>query len=116
MIAPKNVAVIAAFMMEGMRDTEVRPVNPISYNAVIEAWGQGCFEMVSEMAGHAEYVESTFQKRLEDGQELMGVFDYEVSVPFGTWFADYVYKHYSAPTKEEAHQKIDELVEEFFSN
>lgn len=116
MIAPKNVAVIAAFMMEGMRDLETRSQNPVSYNDLIENWGQGCFEMVSEMVQYAEYIETKFQDATKNGKEVCGVFDYEVSVPFGTWFADYVYAHAHAPIQNEAHQKADELIEDFFSN
>lgn len=116
MIAPKNVAVIAAFMMEGMRDLETRPENKISYNELIEAWGLGCFEMVSVMVSYADYVEDQFEKALKDGKEVMGVFDYEVSVPFGFWFGEFVYQNKSAPGEDQAHQKIDELIGEFFSD
>jgi len=115
MILPENTATIGAFMMEGLRD--LANEEGITYDEIIDAWGQGVAEMVNYMASFAPYIEEGMTKRVDPEIGFPGVFDYEVSAPFGTWFGKRVYNNAieGIPTPEECRAKCDELLNTFFA-
>ena len=46
--------------------------------------------------------------------DFPGVYDYEVSGPFGQWFGDHLLRHDVIPQTGEANEKLIELVSTFF--
>lgn len=96
MLTPKNHCVISAFMMEGLHGNR--------YDAVLAAWDQGCFELVSAMVEYAPYAERLVAAAMEvNDNDFPGIFDYEVSAPFGKWFGDVVLLTKSEPSVEGCH-------------
>lgn len=71
-----NACATAGFMWEG-----VRPNDPL-----LEIWGQGCLELCQEVTQYAllseMFLTAVFTVVEE---EYPGVYDYEVSEPFGQW-------------------------------
>jgi len=102
--------ITAAFFMEGMH--AVKP----GYDAVITAWGQGCIEMVDALVSYV-----SFSTMLCDAASLArdgiypGVFDYEVSVPFGKWFGEYILINKDVPPRAEAQTWLINNVTAFFT-
>jgi len=115
MVLPKNTAMIGAFMMEGMRDLERS--EGITYENIYEAWGNGVAEMVGYMTSFAEYIELGAAARYDPEIGFPGVFDYEVSAPFGEWFGKRIYNNATEgiPTGDECRAKCDELLDQFFN-
>lgn len=80
----RNIAVIAAFISQGLFPS------PVEANKVLDHYDGGCTELVYQACAHAEYLERVniagfaFQQAL--GHEIAGVYDYEVSEEFGAWF------------------------------
>ena len=107
--APNNIACIGAFIMEGLRDTN-------RYGEILDKWGCGCIELVYEMTGYAEYIENEIQRRASLDVSFPGVFDYEVTNPFGRWFGEYILQNEGrAPSETEARDWLDAEISEFFA-
>jgi hypothetical protein len=87
-----NEHVIAAFFMEGLRE--------LDYQKVLDTWGCGCLELVYEMCQYAPLTEQLLQAAGE--KDFLGIFDYEVSAPFGEWFGKYILSTGGAPDKRAA--------------
>jgi hypothetical protein len=102
-------------MMEGLRD--LANSEGITYENIYEAWGDGVAEMVGYMASFAEYIEYGVQKNYDPDAGFPGVFDYDVSAPFGMWFGRRVYNNATEgmPSVEECQAKCDELIADFFT-
>lgn len=99
-----NHAVIGAFLCEGLHD--------VGYDEVLAAWDQGCLELQYEVCRYAPYIET----KVQEHQDFPGVFDYEVTVPFGQWFGQQVIaERGSAPTSVACKAMIDQLCAEFFA-
>jgi hypothetical protein len=115
MVLPKNTAMIGAFMMEGLRDLE--RAKGITYDDIYNAWGGGVAEMVAYMTSFAPHLEEHFDKRFDPDIGFPGVFDYEVSAPFGMWFGERVYNNAieGIPRADECLAKCDELMDAFFN-
>ena len=114
MVCPYESASIGAFMMEGLRDLELLEGTP--YLEIIDTWGGGCVELVEYMTGFAPYLLSLCKEYEAKGYEFPGVFNYEVSAAFGTWFGKEVHGSTSGdlPSHEMCQNKCEELVREFF--
>jgi hypothetical protein len=104
-----NIAIIGAFMMEGMRDLSLS-LPPIHYETILDAWDQGALELVREMVYYAEFVEQ--QHQAHDDADPGAVFDYVVSNRFGMWFGRRIAEH-DAPTEDECKAEIIRLVGEW---
>lgn len=76
-----NIAITAASMWEGMQED----------NALLEHWGEGCYELRYAVAEFAElsemYLEAVFGAA---DIYFEGVYDYEVSEPFGEWLRKHI--------------------------
>lgn len=108
MLTPKNHCVISAFMMEGLHDA--------GYSAVLAAWDQGCFELVSTMVEYAPFAERLVDASLPiTGGEFPGVFDYEVTAPFGKWFGGTVLSTKTAPPADDCREWLRQAVFDFFA-
>lgn len=97
----------AAFFMEGLHDA--------GYEQAINAYGQGCLEMVTEMVEYAPFSDAlceAMSKTLDNS--FPGVYDYEVSVPFGREFGTYLIKNHHVMSVEEGRSFLTKLITDFF--
>lgn len=108
-INPHNTAVIGAFMTEGLFAA--------GYDACIGHWGKGCFEMIYEMTSYAAWLEQKVTEAIEvEGLEVCGVYDYEVSVPFGKWFGEQIIANPGyTPRPEACFTQLRQLHDKFFA-
>ncbi len=77
----RDALITAAFMWEGVKEDD----------KLLAHWDQGCIELCSEVTQFAElsemYLESVFSVIEKD---FPGVYDYEVSEPFGAWLRQHI--------------------------
>lgn len=96
-----NIAITAASMWEGMQED----------NALLEHWGQGCYELRYAVAEYAElsemYLEAVFTVFGAADIYFEGVYDYEVSEPFGEWLRKHIEKQ--DPAGERGAPQIDKI-------
>lgn len=103
--------VTAAFFMEGLHEAR-----PGGYDAVIKAWGKGCFELVDELVTYVPFTTQLCNYgAIASGGNFPGVFDYEVSVPFGKWFGEYILEHGDEPSQKKAEEWLVKAVDAFFN-
>lgn len=113
MISMYNVAVTASFMTTGMCSVN-RSEKPPGED-IYAKWEQGAFELHFEMCQYAEVSEKIAEYATDTlNLDFPGVYDYEVSEPFGIWFAEQVFAEGCAPTTVAAKQKLARLAAEFF--
>lgn len=101
----------AAFFMEGLHEAK-----PGGYDVIIPAWGKGCIEMVDALISHVPFAIQLCEAaaRANDGM-YPGVFDYEVSGPFGKLFGEYILEHGDEPSHAEAQSWLVKEVTAFFT-
>jgi hypothetical protein len=107
---PDDIAMNAAFMMEGLRESG-------NYTALLKIWNQGAIELVSQLAEYAEPIarlEKAAISVYEDSPSYPGVFAYEVVSPFGGWIGRHVYAHSKMPEQEQALNWLSNTILEFF--
>jgi hypothetical protein len=107
----------AAFFMEGLHEARPSPDVKPNYDVLIETWGKGCIELVDALVS---YVPITIQLcnygAIASNDVYPGVFDYEVSAPFGKWFGEYILEHGGdEPSRKEAEDWLVNKVETFFT-
>ena len=109
MITPRDTAIVGAFIMEGVRDTE-------DYLAVLSAWNLGAIALVEDVTQYASLIWAMAQTGGEITGDFPGVYDYEVSAPFGKWFAEHILDtlDHSAPTSKQCTSWVKEAALEFF--
>ena len=77
----RDAMITAAFMWEGVKEDD----------ALLEHWGQGCYELCYAVAEFAElsglYLDAVFTVFEKD---FPGVYDYDVSEPFGAWLRKHI--------------------------
>lgn len=102
----------AAFFMEGLHEAK-----PGGYDVIIPAWGKGCIEMVDALISHVPFAIRLCEAaaKANDGM-YPGVFDYEVSGPFGRWFGEYILENGGdEPSSAEAQSWLVNEVSTFFT-
>lgn len=110
----KNHLIIAAFLMDGLRDAASRDGNSLS--SILEAWGAGYVELVDAMTDHVEFIEACFHAGNEAADGCPGVFDYEVSSEIGQWMANEIIANGDLPTKKDIEDEIVRRAAAFFSS
>lgn len=111
---PIEVAAIwGAFLYEGLL---AHIPDHQRVQAVLDAWGQGCIELVIATTLHLpELWEQISHKWEAEDTDFPGVFEYEVVSPLGEYFADYLLSHQGKlPTKEAVATEIARLIDAFF--
>ena len=78
---------------------------------VLEAWGESALSLTYELVKHAPLASSLFAA----GTVHPGVFDYEVSVPFGIWFGEQVKQTGNAPSHDSAEYELRWMSNLFFN-
>ena len=112
---PIEVAAIwGAFLYEGLL-AHVPDQKRIS--AILDAWGQGCIELVIATTLHLPELWEQISRKWEvEDTDFPGVFEYEVVSPLGEYFADYLLTHQgNLPSKETVAAEITRLIDAFFT-
>jgi len=120
MMNMQNIACTATFMAFGMYevDTKYRKRDPDGINTydIYTVWDKGGIELHLELAQYAEISEKLVEFITQQCEfDFPGVYDYEVSEPFGAWFTEYLFEHGDTPSKFNAVEKLIELAVEFFT-
>jgi hypothetical protein len=103
-----NACVTSAFMWQGVAEDD----------KLLELWGEGCLELCLEVTQYAELSEAILHAVTDSGEEyeFPGVYDYDVSEPFGSWFRKEIERlEGSAPEKRDAARALGDAVFEFFA-
>lgn len=106
----KDIALTAAFMMEGLRDCD--------YKNVIDAYSDdgGLIELVREILMYVPELVDIIEEQIEQRQYgFPGVFEYEVTSYFGKWFGDYLLDVGTIPTRTECMEWIENETKQFFA-
>jgi hypothetical protein len=111
MMIPRSQLQIAAFMAIGLTTC-------YQADAALKHWDNGHFEMVDETLAYVDYTERLLKAGLFlNNNEFPGVFDYEVSEPFGAWFASEILltdESGMAPDPTKSRAKLRALVFDYF--
>lgn len=108
--------ITAAFFMEGLHDA--RPGHNVkpNYDVLVETWGKGCIELVDSLVSYAPLtIQLCEAAAIACDGIYPGVFDYEVSSPFGKWFGEHILEHGDAPSPENAHAWLVTHIRAFFT-
>ena len=120
MVDVQSAACTATFMMEGMLTVEQKyrqyGVDGRSVHDLYTVWDQGGLELHMELCRYAELAEKASQHIADSGEYAFpGVFDYEVSEPFGSWFAEQLFMHGDAPAIRDATERLLRDIAFFFT-
>lgn len=88
----KQLAISLVFIMEG--------INQCDGGKVRDTAGMGHIDFVDALLPYAVLVEEAWRQVLE--HEFPGVFEYEVTEPFGAWIGQYILTHNCFPLTQEA--------------
>jgi hypothetical protein len=107
-------AVWGGFLFEGLLATGPNPRRP---QDVLEAWKQGCIELVIATSIFLPEVWRQICATWETSDaDFPGEFEYEVVSPLGMYLGDYLLAHQGQlPEPETVKAKIQELIQGFFS-
>ncbi len=108
--------ITAAFFMEGLHDA--RPGHDIKpdYDGLIARWNKGCIELVDTLVSYAPLtIHLCDAAAIANDGIYPGVFDYEVSSPFGKWFGEHILEHGDEPPKIDAYAWLVNAVGDFFT-
>ena len=107
MHAPINTEVTASFMIIGMAST-TGGLSDNRYDKIIKTWEHGCVELHTELCRYADLAMEIYRWAWahKANEDITGVFDYEVSEPFGKWFGDYLLRIGTVPMAHRAMQKL----------
>lgn len=120
MISALNTACTATFMMAGMLAEEVkhRTFGPdrVSTRDLYTVWDKGAIALHFELCRYAELSEKIANFIQGEGEyDFPGVYDYEVSEPFGVWFAAQLFANGDAPAFVDAKTRLLRESAKFFT-
>jgi hypothetical protein len=105
-----NACATAMFMWEGVMLATINENNYTFY----EVWGKGVLELAQELARYAVFSEQ--ELLLRNPEDYPGVYDYEVSIDFGHWFAQHIVDNDGAePQFEKGCEELKRRMDEFFN-
>jgi hypothetical protein len=104
----RNIAATAVNMYDGMSILRTE-----KWGNALAVWGQGFLELTLELGAYALYSEQQLIER--NPEDYPGVYDYEVSYPFGAWYANQLLELTHVPTRAEGCTKLRELADAFFN-
>jgi hypothetical protein len=111
---PTTVAAIwGAFLYEGLL---AHYPERNRMEAVLDAWGQGCIELVIAACLHLPEVWDQISRKWEaEDTDFPGVFEYEVISTLGVYLGSYLLAHNgNLPEKEAVAAEITQLIDGFF--
>ena len=107
-------AINMAFFVDGLHHAGYQEC----LNVMSKHQGQGCVEMIWAMEQYADYVDALHTKiaQITDmGDGFAGVFEYEVSSPFGEWYGKHIIEKLGPPSRDDAHKQILDLSIKFLT-
>lgn len=111
---PAHVAAVwGGFIYEGL----IAPsLTEQRLDAVLDAWGCGCIELVMACCHHLDELWTQISARWDkEDTDFPGVFEYEVVASLGKYLGDYLLAHDGLlPSRVLVAQHIAELVNHFF--
>lgn len=107
-----NLACTAAYMALGL-DIEARE-QPVVLGQWSTYSGSGHFELMLELTQHARHSEAYIERNYKNA-DYPGVYDYEVSEPFGRWFGQYLLEHGEPPSRTMARIELEARINKFFN-
>lgn len=115
-----NVCTTATFMAFGMFEVDAKRrtygADGRSNFDIYIVWDSGAVELHSQLAQYAIASEKLVDLlTTQFNFDFPGVYDYEVSEPFGTWFAEHVFEHADTPSTKDGLDCLIKLVISFFS-
>ena len=108
--------ITASFFMEGLHDA--RPDHDVkpNYDVLIETWGKGCIELVYALVSYVPLATKLCDAgALASDGVYPGVFDYEVSSPFGKWFGEQILETGDEPSRINAQSWLVVHIQAFFT-
>ena len=116
MMLPVAVSTTATFMIVGMLSEKNTGLSEMRYTKLLERWENGAVELHATLCEYAETSEKIieFLRENKTAFDFHGVYDYEVSEPFGQWFGDYLLRHDVIPQTSDANRELFELTSTFF--
>jgi hypothetical protein len=84
-----KTAMTAAFLMEGLRE--------VKYTELLDPLDMGCYELVLELVSYSQYVVDLKDQAYQVSGGFHGVYEYEVTSEFGSWFAAHIQKTKAIP-------------------
>lgn len=100
----QDLTVTAAFMALGLGSQD---------QDLLEAWNQGHLELIHVVVSYAPYLNTLMVVAAAAADGYPGVFDYEVSEQFGSWFAKQILEGH-IPTDKEVRVYLVKEVYDFF--
>jgi hypothetical protein len=85
-----------------------------TFSDILEIWDRGCLELFQLVGEYAIIADQLYQEGYARTGDAPGVFDYEVSVEFGAWFARFIYQTGNAPSTEIAKSHLTMLALNFW--
>ncbi len=107
----ETAALWGAFLHEGLMLSVREPARPVQ---VLDAWGQGCIELLTEACSCLDTV-WRYRRAYPAHRSLPGVFEYEVIAEIGRTLGDHVLAHGMLPDDASQQALIREQVEAFFA-
>lgn len=104
-----SVAMTAAFLYAGMNRY---PDFGLLYTRFAESGGGGQIELVDALTSYAPLIASMFDN---EKRNFPGVFHYEVTEPFGAWFAESLHATGKLPDSAVGVEKLREMIEVYFA-
>ncbi len=116
MMLPVAVSTTATFMIVGMLSEKNTGLSEMRYTKLLERWENGAVELHATLCEYAATSEKIieFLRENKTDFDFPGVYDYEVSEPFGQWFGDYLLTHDAVPQTGVANAELFELASTFF--
>lgn len=109
---PLSVAVTTGFMSMGLVDYEKRNCT----TDLFETWGAGVYELHFVLAQFAVLADEMVKACVDTlGCDFPGVYDYEVSEPFGAWVAEQIMTGVDFTTTRIGYDHLAVLTAEFFA-
>lgn len=110
-----NISTTASFMTCGMLEVNHRTDTPLG-SGLYERWAKGAVELHIELVSYAEVSESVVEFLTDTLEcDFPRVYDYEVSEPFGNWFANHIFAFGDAPERDAALDTLYKLIAAFFA-
>lgn len=108
--------ITAGFFIEGLQNASAADNILPNYDALIEAWGKGCIELVDSLVSYVPLATRLCETTaLACDGNYPGVFDYEVSSCFGQWYGEHILKHGNEPSQLKANAWLIRHIGEFFA-
>lgn len=116
-----DIACTASFMTMGMAESEHKhrtyDEQGRSNRDLYTTWDKGGIELHIELCQYAQLAEMLCNFACDKcNYSFTGVYDYEVSEPFGRWFAEYLFEYGDAPSYSDASEKLMRDTALFFTS